>query len=79
MGEKAVHMVKAKELLPLTGYIHGGCSPLGMKKQFTTCIDETAELFDSISYSGGHLGCQVETTLADLERLLPLIHADLTV
>ena len=79
VGEKAVHMVKSKELLPLTGYIHGGCSPLGMKKQFTTCIDETAELFDSISYSGGHLGCQVETTLADLERLLPLIHADLTV
>ena len=72
-------MIKSKELLPLTGYIHGGCSPLGMKKQFVTSIDETAELFDRISYSGGHIGCQVETSLEDLESLIPLIHADLTV
>ena len=49
VGEKAVSMIKSKELLPLTGYIHGGCSPLGMKKQFVTSIDETAELFDRIS------------------------------
>ena len=79
VGEKAVSMIKSKELLPLTGYIHGGCSPLGMKKQFVTSIDETAELFDRISYSGGHIGCQVETSLEDLESLIPLIHADLTV
>ena len=52
VGEKAVSMIKSKELLPLTGYIHGGCSPLGMKKQFVTSIDETAELLDRISYSG---------------------------
>lgn len=79
VGEKAVSMIKMKELLPLTGYIHGGCSPLGMKKQFVTCIDETAELFDRINYSGGHIGCQVETSLEDLERLIPVIHADLVV
>ena len=79
VGEKAVSMIKSKELLPLTGYIHGGCSPLGMKKQFVTSIDETAELFDRISYSGGNIGCQVETSLEDLESLIPLIHADLTV
>ncbi len=79
VGEKALSMVKAKELLPLTGYVHGGCSPLGMKKQFVSCIDETAELFDRINYSGGHIGYQVETSLEDLERLVPLIHADITV
>ena len=54
-GQKYVEMIKQKELLPLTGYIHGGCSPLGMKKQFVTSIDETAELLDRISYSGGHI------------------------
>ena len=79
VGEKSLSMIKSKELLPLTGYIHGGCSPLGMKKQFVTSIDETAELFDRINYSGGHIGCQVETSLEDLESLIPLIHADLTV
>ena len=79
VGEKAIEMLKSRELLPLTGYVHGGCSPLGMKKQFTTCIDETAELFDTICFSGGHLGVQIECALEDLESLVPLIHADLVV
>ena len=52
-GEKSIAMIKSRELLPLTGYIHGGCSPLGMKKVFPTFIDETAILFDTIMYSGG--------------------------
>ena len=51
VGEKSIHMVKSKELLGLTGYIHGGCSPLGMKKRFVTTIDETAQLFDTIIFS----------------------------
>ena len=78
-GEKSIHMIKSRELLPLTGYIHGGCSPLGMKKLFPTFIDETAELFDTIYFSGGRIGCQVHMSLAGLEQLIPVTHADLTV
>lgn len=77
-GEKAVEMVKAKELLPLTGYVHGGCSPLGMKKQFTTFIDETAQLFDLISFSGGKVGCQLTLDPAKLPQALDFTYADLT-
>lgn len=79
VGEKAVSMIKAKELLPLTGYIHGGCSPIGMKKLFATRIDETAQLFDTIIFSGGRLGCQLETAPDDLARVVPFEYADLTV
>lgn len=79
VGEKAVSMIKSKELLPLTGYIHGGCSPIGMKKLFATRVDETAQLFDQIIFSGGRIGCQVEVSPADLERVVPLEYADLTV
>ena len=50
VGEKSVHMVKSKELLGLTGYVHGGCSPLGMKRLFTTTVDETAALYDRIFF-----------------------------
>ena len=53
-------MIKQKELLPLTGYIHGGCSPIGMKKQFVTVINDTATLFDTICFSGGKIGVQLE-------------------
>lgn len=79
VGEKAIAMIKSKELLPLTGYIHGGCSPLGMKKLFTTTIDETAELYDTIIFSGGRLGCQIEMKLEDLQDMIPLELKDLTV
>ena len=79
VGEKSVAMIKAKELLPLTGYIHGGCSPIGMKKQFRTVADETATLFDRILFSGGRIGCQVEMSPSDLEGMIPLTFSDITV
>jgi len=74
---KSIEMVKAKDLLSLTGYVHGGCSPVGMKKQFKTTIHETAPLFDTIMYSGGKVGYQVETSPKDLESIIPLQYADL--
>lgn len=77
-GEKNIAMVKSKELLPLTGYIHGGCSPLGMKKQFRTFIDEMAELAETVMCSGGKIGCQVELAFEDLRVAIPVESADLT-
>ena len=79
VGEKALHMVKSKELLGLTGYVHGGCSPWGMKKRFTTTIDETAELFDTIIFSGGRIGTQIETAPESLFSVMPVNSADLVV
>lgn len=79
VGEKAVHMIKSKELLPLTGYVHGGCSPIGMKKLFTTRIDETAQLFDAITFSGGRIGSQIEMAPDDLSVVTPFEYADLVV
>ena len=70
VGEKSVAMIKSKELLPLTGYIHGGCSPIGMKKTFRTVIDRSAENFDTILFSGGKIGYQVETSLAELRKVI---------
>ena len=72
-------MIKSKELLPLTGYIHGGCSPVGMKKLFTTTIHSTAENFERIFFSGGKIGCQVETTLENLKKIVPVRIADIIV
>lgn len=77
-GEKSIEMIKSKELLPLTGYIHGGCSPIGMKKPFKTFVDETALLQDTIIYSAGKIGYQVETSLDDLNKMIPVETADLT-
>ena len=59
---------QSKELLPLTGYVHGGCSPIGMKKQFVTTIDRSAEQFDKIMFSAGKIGYQVEVSLKDLGK-----------
>lgn len=70
VGEKSIEMIKSKDLLPLTGYIHGGCSPIGMKKFFKTVIDETAILFDTIIFSGGKIGYQVEISLKELEKVI---------
>jgi len=70
VGEKSIAMIKAKELLPLTGYIHGGCSPIGMKKQFVTVIHESAAEFKTIFFSAGKIGYQVETSLQELEKVL---------
>lgn len=79
VGEKSIAMIKSRELLPLTGYIHGGCSPLGMKKLFTTSIDETAILFDTIIFSAGRIGAQIETSLAGLQQVIPVQAVDLVV
>ena len=65
-GEKAVSMIKQKELLALTGYVHGGCSPIGMKKQFPTFIHETAAGFDRVFVSAGRVGFQIELAPGDL-------------
>ena len=70
VGEKSIAMIKSKELLPLTGYIHGGCSPIGMKKQFKTVIHETAADCDTIFFSGGKIGYQVELSLSELSKVL---------
>jgi Cys-tRNA(Pro)/Cys-tRNA(Cys) deacylase len=75
---KSVEMIPQKELLPLTGYVHGGCSPVGMKKPFRTVIDETAVLFDSIMVSGGKVGVQVEVNPADLLAVTEAETAEIT-
>ena len=79
VDEKAIAMIKARDLLPLTGYVHGGCSPIGMKTAFQTVIDETAQLYDAILFSGGRIGCQVEMAPDDLDALVNLTFADITV
>ena len=79
VGEKSVSMLPSKQLLPLTGYVHGGCSPVGMKKQYPTVFDETAELFDTICVSAGKIGFQVELDPAALMGLVGAFTADLTV
>ncbi len=78
VGEKNVEMLKSKDLLPTTGYIHGGCSPIGMKKAFPVTIDASAKNFSSIIYSGGRIGSQIETTLADLSKIVRLQIAEIT-
>lgn len=78
VGEKSLSMLKSKDLLPLTGYVHGGCSPVGMKKAFPTTVDQTALGCETVIYSGGKIGYQVETTLADLQRAVRLRTGDLT-
>ena len=65
-GEKSVSMIKQKELLPLTGYVHGGCSPIGMKKQFPTFVHETATGYEHIFVSAGKVGFQIELSPKDL-------------
>lgn len=77
VGEKSVHMIPSKELLPLTGYIHGGCSPLGMKKLFTTTIDQSAREHERIVFSGGRLGCQIDTSVDALAEAIPLNFANI--
>mgnify|MGYP001524765740 FL=1 len=78
VGEKSVEMIKSKELLPITGYIHGGCSPIGMKKFFTTTIDSSALNFSTIIFSAGKIGYQVEVSLDDLRKVIRFELADIT-
>lgn len=79
VGEKSVAMLPQKELLPLTGYVHGGCSPVGMKKQFPTVFHETANELDLIAVSAGKIGHQVQVKPADLLNLLRAKTADVIV
>ena len=76
VGEKSIEMIKSKELLPLTGYIHGGCSPIGMKKLFKTVIHDSAENFETIIFSAGKIGYQVEVAPADLKKVVPYAFCD---
>ncbi len=76
-GEKSIAMLKAKDLLPLTGYIHGGCSPIGMKKPFPTFVEESAVLYDTILFSAGKIGYQVELAPDELGKLVRFQYADL--
>lgn len=77
-GEKSIEMIKSKDLLGLTGYIHGGCSPIGMKKFFPTFLDESASDFDTIIFSAGKIGYQVQCSLEDLSKVIRYTLADLT-
>lgn len=78
-GEKSVNMIKQKELLPLTGYVHGGCSPIGMKKQFPTFIHETAAGFDKLFVSAGKVGYQIELAPGELIAVAGCKIADIVV
>lgn len=69
VNEKSIEMIHQKELLPLTGYIHGGCSPIGMKKLFKTVVQENN--FETIIFSAGKIGYQVEVSLSDLKQIIP--------
>ena len=79
VGEKSIAMLPQKELLPLTGYVHGGCSPVGMKKPFPTVFHETVILFDTIYVSAGKIGAQVEADPTALMALIGAATADVTV
>ena len=77
-GEKSIAMLPQRELLALTGYVHGGCSPIGMKKPFPTFIDASAEALPAICISAGRVGRQVKLSLAVLRSMLELPSAELT-
>lgn len=77
-GVKRVEMIHVKELLPLTGYIRGGCSPVGMKKKFPTFIHETAIVFDEIYVSAGQRGLQMKINPEHLAAYVEAPFADLT-
>ena len=79
VSEKNVSMLKSKDLLPLTGYVHGGCSPIGMKKPFKTVIDDSAKNFDTIIFSGGKIGYQIEISLDELKKALNFKLENITV
>lgn len=77
--EKSISMIPQKELLPLTGYVHGGCSPIGMKKFFPTTFHITAQDFESIYFSGGKIGFQVNVKVNDLPKIIDINFADIIV
>ena len=77
VGEKSIEMIKSKELLPLTGYIHGGCSPIGMKKVFPTVMDKSAESFERIFFSAGKIGLQIEIAVEDISKIIRVKYEDI--
>ena len=77
VGEKSIEMIKSKDLLGLTGYVHGGCSPIGMKKQFPTVVHNTAEAMENILFSGGKIGVQVELKTEDFKKIINIKFADI--
>lgn len=77
VNEKSIEMIKAKDLLATTGYIHGGCSPIGMKKSFLTTIDKSSTNFETIIFSAGKIGYQVEISLEELKKVIPFSLADI--
>ena len=79
VSEKNIEMIKSKELLPLTGYIHGGCSPIGMKKQFTTVADESYKNLEYVYFSAGKVGYQIKINSKDLLKVVDVAFADVTV
>ena len=78
-GDKSMELVAVKELLPLTGYIRGGCSPVGMKKQYPTFLDETCILFEEIAVSAGERGHQMLLNPEDLAKITNATYADITI
>lgn len=77
-GDKRIELLPVKELLATTGYIRGGCSPVGMKKKFPTFIDESCELYDEITVSAGVRGCQLLLNPAELVKFVEAKVCDLT-
>ena len=76
-GDKYIEMIKSRDLEPLTGYVHGGCSPVGMKKAFPTFIEETAMLYATINVSAGRIGLQIELAPDDLAKAAGAVFKDL--
>lgn len=74
-NEKSIEMIKSKDLLPLTGYIHGGCSPIGMKKEFLTFISDKVKYDDVIMFSGGKIGLQIKMKFSDLNKVIRITKA----
>jgi len=77
VNEKSIEMIKSKDLLSVTGYIHGGCSPIGMKKSFVTKIDNSARNFSMIIFSAGKIGYQIELSIEELKKVIQFDLSDL--
>lgn len=78
VNEKSIEMIKQKDLLNVTGYVHGGCSPIGLKKNYPVIFDESITLFDKIMFSGGKIGYQVEMNVSDIDKVIDYTISDIT-
>lgn len=78
VGEKSIEMIRSRDLLSVAGYVHGGCSPIGMKKSFVTTIDGSASKFDTIIFNAGKIGYQIEMSLKDLKKIINFNLANIT-